>query len=527
MRGPPALSLRASPALRSQPEIAQGQPATIPAPVGGWNTINNLASMPPIDAVVLDNFYPSTDAVVLRGGSVSWATGVTGAINTLVTYTAGAVRKFYACSSSGIYDITAGGAVGAVAKAATDGKWQYVNLANAAGTFLIMVNGVDSLVNFDGTTWTSVTAISANPITGVTTTSLANIALHKRRVWFVENASMNAWYLPTDAITGAAVKFPMGALFKKGGYLMAQIGWTIDSGTGPDDYFATVTSEGECAVYKGNDVSSATDWFLVGVYDVGIPIGRRCLARYGGDVLMITEQGLFPLSKLLNSIAVDRTASINQKINQAYVDAATTYKSVFGWNATVYPSESALILNIPTAANTTSQQFVMNMITKAWCRFTGWNSNVIAMNGSSLYYALAGNVYLAWAGVSDNGVSIVGAVQQAYTNFKSPAEKSVPLVRPTITMSSSATIAMALDSDFAVYSGETQISYNSGSSVVWDTAVWDTSLWDSGAIPYSSNWYTVPSKPGFFHSFRMQITTSRAIMSWISTDFVVQRGGIL
>ncbi len=40
----------------------------LPAPVGGWNTADGLSTMPPLDAVVMDNFTPEENGVVLRGG---------------------------------------------------------------------------------------------------------------------------------------------------------------------------------------------------------------------------------------------------------------------------------------------------------------------------------------------------------------------------------------------------------------------------------------------------------------------------
>jgi hypothetical protein len=43
---------------------------------------------------------------------------------------------------------------------------------------------------------------------------------------------MDLWYLPIDSIAGAAHKFPVGALFKKGGHLVAIGAWTLDSGNG-------------------------------------------------------------------------------------------------------------------------------------------------------------------------------------------------------------------------------------------------------------------------------------------------------
>ena len=43
------------------------------APGGGWNTVAALASMPPEDAVILDNWFPGTTGVTkpMPGGIVT------------------------------------------------------------------------------------------------------------------------------------------------------------------------------------------------------------------------------------------------------------------------------------------------------------------------------------------------------------------------------------------------------------------------------------------------------------------------
>jgi hypothetical protein len=107
-------------------------------------------------------------------------------------------------------------------------------------------------------------------------------------------------YLATDAIAGAATEFQFGSLFTRGGHLLAIASWTRDGGSGSDDYLVAISSRGQLAVYAGTDPASADTWALVGVFDVPQPIGRRCWRRYGGDVLLLTVEGLFPLSSLLS-----------------------------------------------------------------------------------------------------------------------------------------------------------------------------------------------------------------------------------
>jgi hypothetical protein len=42
--------------------------ASLPAPIGGWNARDSLAEMQPLDAVQMNNFFPTPTDVTLRKG---------------------------------------------------------------------------------------------------------------------------------------------------------------------------------------------------------------------------------------------------------------------------------------------------------------------------------------------------------------------------------------------------------------------------------------------------------------------------
>lgn len=522
MRGPKyRQSLRKS--LPKQPaNEANALPTQVAAPVGGWNARDSLAAMKPTDAIVLDNIFPGTGGVSLRPGKSEHTTGMAGDGESLMPYNSAGGSKLYCGTSVGIYDVTAFGPVGAAESSSTSGYWQHVNVANAGGTFLVIANGVDLMKQYDGAAWTN------SAITGLTTSDICNLVLHKRRIWMVENASMSAWYLDTDAIAGAATEFPMGQLFTHGGYIVAQYTWTIDGGQGLDDYLITVTSEGEIAIYQGTDPNSATDWALVGVYYTGQPIGRRCFAKYGGDVLYLSQQGLFPLSKLLLSATLDRAAAISDKISGAFLQSTTEYGLVRGWQITVFPNSNAVLVNLPLAMNNTSYQYVMNNITKAWCRFTGWNSAVMHVFGNNLYAVLGGTVYQLWVGLNDAGVSITGTCAQAYSTMGAGYQKQITLSKPVISITGGANLKMAFDADYRAFGGETQISYvSTGFSADWDAAVWDESVWSATLDNAVVNWATIPNEPGYVHSFRLQMVTDSSTFNWTANLHAFRRAGIL
>ena len=211
---------------------------SLPAPVGGWNARDSLADMAEDDAVTLTNLFPSTTSVNVRNGYTKHSTGYSAAVETLMQYAGGATSELFAIAGGEIFDATAGGAIGAAeVTGLTNSRWQYVNLATAAGTFIELCNGADGVYTYNGTSWVD----QSGNITGVTASNLIGINLHKNRVWFIESNTLRAWYLPTQSISGAAAALDLRAFCSRGGYLMAMGTWTIDAGYGVDDLAVFIT----------------------------------------------------------------------------------------------------------------------------------------------------------------------------------------------------------------------------------------------------------------------------------------------
>lgn len=500
---------------------ADGYVYSLPPPIGGWNTARAPVMMPETDALVLDNIYPDINDIRLRGGISEWATGLSGGwVRSFLKYVGGASSKIFASTDTGIYNVTLTGAVGAAASSCTNGDWEYSNLANSGGNYLIAVNGTDAAKLYNGTTW------SATTISGVTDSNLNHVVLFKRRLWFIEKNTMNAWYLAADAIGGAATVFRFGPVFPKGGYLVAQFVWSVDGGNGLDDYLITVSSEGEIAVYGGTDPASASTFALVGTYDVGVPLGKKCFVKYGGDVLYLSTRGIFPLSRML--ISANRSDAISQKIDDAFKSSSTLYKANIGWHGVIYPEVNALVVNVPVIEETTYHQYVMNDVTKAWCRFTGWDLHSFTVFNDVLYAGGDGTVYLAWVGSTDDGEPITGISAQAYSNYARGLQKQPQLIRPVLSIQGTATVLARIDADFKNMIDNSVLALNfNGNTALWDEAVWDSSVWSGEDGDIESKWTAVPGEPGYLHSLRIQITTSSGELSWKGTNILSRMCGVL
>ncbi len=224
--------------------------------------------------------------------------------------------------------------------------------SNYNGTYVITVTGASAF------TYTMATAPAANAtvvgtytvlgITGVNSNVFVNVNMCQNRLFFVQKDSMTFWYLPVESIGGAALDFPLGAIARSGGFLQAMGTWTLDAGYGVDDLSAFVTSMGEVIVYKGTNPSSSDAWSEVGVWQLGQTFSRRCFFKFGGDLLLLTQDGLVPMAGALQSSRLDPRIYLTDKIFFAVSQAATVYYAEFGWQINYFASENMLILNIPT-----------------------------------------------------------------------------------------------------------------------------------------------------------------------------------
>lgn len=400
------------------------------------------------------------------------------------------------------------------------------------GTYRVTVTGASTL------TYTMATAPSGDAstvgtytvkyyITGENSNKFATVNLFKERLYFVIENSLDFCYLPVDSINGAVTKFPLGGIFKNGGYLQAMGTWTIDAGYGVDDLAAFVTSNGEVAVYKGSDPSDPNDWALVGIWNIGQTFNRRCMFKFGGDLLVLTEGGLVPLSAGLQSTRLDPRVNITDKIFYAISQATTAYSSFYGWQINYFAKQNMLILNVPVING--SEQYVMHNITKSWARFTNISANCWELSGDDMYFGGDGYVGKFYDTNADAGTNIRGFVQQAYSYFESRGQqKRFTLVRPILqTDNGIPTVLCGISTDFDTVDLTSQISFNPN---ILDIGIWDTSDWDDanwgGQLVTSKAWQGVTGL-GYAGSISLNVVSQSIEFHWASTDFVMERGGVI
>jgi len=534
---------------------AQRRTATttsLAACIGGWNNRDSLAEMPPLDAVQMENFFPTPTDVELRKGWKKTSTGISGQVNTLINYPTSTGYELFAFAGADIYDVTSPTA-NVVFSGLSDSKWQFVNMSTSGGDFIIACNGVDPVLIYDGSIWATMATTSTaqtitsivhgtvgsktatlttssphgletgnrvtisgatpsvyngtyailvltptqflyelvsdplvdasvvgsytvNGITGVNSNTFVNVNLFKNRLYFCQNNSLSFWYLDVTAISGVAKDFALGAFFRNGGYLQAMGTWTLDAGYGVDDLAVFVSSMGEIIVYQGTDPNDPKEWAMKGLWQLGQTFSRRCFFKWGGDLLLLSQDGLVPLTAQLQSSRLDPRINLTDKIYYAVSQACSLYYANFGWQINYLAESNMLILNIPT--NNGIEQYVMNTINKSWAKFTNISANCFVVAGDeNMYFGGNGYVGQFFTGFSDNGANIIGTCQQAYSYFNTPGQlKRFTLVRPVFqTDNGLPTVLCGISTDFDTQPLVNQVAFNPAISRIglWDKAIWD------------------------------------------------------
>ena len=577
---------------------------SVPSPVGGWNARDSLAEMAPGEAVALDNFFCTPYDVTVRAGYSNQATGITGSVNTLVSYSppSGSL-KLFAFAGSNVYDATTTGVVGAPKLSGIiSDKQQHVNYGTAGGNFLVACSGSEQPYVYNGSAWgpilgaafnTAITSVTssgttatvtmtaahnlltgmsatlsgftpsgyngiyvitvtglttftytlasaqvaptltgtATPtagfvITGVNPALFNNVTIFKSRLWFTEKNSLRVWYLPTLSIGGAAQSLDFSSLFNQGGYLVEMCDWSLDAGIGLDDYAAFMTSQGQVAIYKGTDPASVNTWSLVGIYEMGSPIGRRSMMKYAGDVLVISQDGLVPLSKGLMSSRVTNANALSDKIQHVISDYVSQYYLNFGWESVLFPKENMLLVNVPFSS-TQSYQLVMNTISGAWSRFIGYNAHCFTLHGDNLYYGSEGAVCRAWDTQADNGANIAFEAIQSFSHFGDAGQlKQVKMLRPIISTDGSPSILFGVNVDFDTTAPTGIPTFTPSSRATWDSTTWDGGFTWGGDLQIKRDWQTAFGL-GYSIAAHMKGTAQGVKMRWASTDYVVTSGGVI
>lgn len=533
---------------------------SIPAPVGGINARDSIAAMPPTDAIGLLNWIPQQYGVRSRKGYQEWAIGMGGVpVRDILTWFGPTTTipttanfqvapttmpgKVFAATDAAIYDITSQTTTPSTAVTLSNtlnaGSISAVNFANSAGGWTLACSETDGYYTYDGTTWLHVSlGAGGTQVLGIDPTTFAAVNIWKRRAFFVVKNSAAIWYLPVDSLYGTAQKLDLGPEMPHGGAIAWIANWTIDAGEGIDDLLVIASENGDIIIYKGTDPASITTFSLVGVWYAGeIPKGRKCFTKFGGDLLIVSNLGLIPLSYITRggaNVLGTGTGNYTDKIQQLFgIDISSTF-NFFGWQAMQLPRENLLILTVPNTAAGVYTQYVMNTINNQWCQFSSMPMNCVRNVANwAMFGTIDGRVCLAFNGFTDNallngtpGVAITGLIQPAFSYFPKDGgvsgNKHFLMVKPTFMSTVKPGVVLAMNVNFMIAPPIGTPIPGASTGAVWDGATWDVSVWGGLSSVYS-DWLSVE---GLGYTGQVSMATAvNADTTLVSIDYMMEPGG--
>ncbi len=487
-------------------------------------------------AEVLDNFFPTPQGIRLRGGQARHAT-VGAPILHYGVYNSGANDRIFAATGTDIYDVTTPADPDVIPTPSvtgqTSGDYSSVQFTAAGGIFLIMVNGADEMQQFDGTSWSAINDASAPVnITGVETENLSAVWKFKSRLFFIEQGTLSAWYLPVNFVGGAALELPLGGIFQFGGTLSFGITWSLDSGAGLDDVCVFVTSEGEMAVFQGTDPSNANTWQLVGVYLIGRPLGKNAWFRAGGDVGIATDEGVVPIS---SAVKQDRAAvlanAISYPIEDLWRRTVSERRGSGVFNLELWHSETMLVVGVPGGAGDDPLCLIANARTGAWARYTGWDAQALAVFNDQLFIGgLNGRVYRANVTGADDQNVYSGVVIPRFDTFEAAEEKQAVSARVNALQQTPVSYQVFCNFDWQIDIPPPLPADPDEVTAVWGVARWGQFVWGGGGSTAErvSQWRSVRSV-GYSLSPGVQISSGRLTrpdVELISLDLLYMVGRV-
>jgi hypothetical protein len=528
---------------RAQMQLTQ--PLFLPSPMGGINATANMAAAPPEDALILRNMIPNDYGVEVRRGyrehclPVPLGDGIKTIIPFEDTSSDTPLRRLFACTSDGIYDITTA-AIAPVKVfnfAIKDDRagwcsWtHYINIAQAS--FLLVCDLSNGYILYTASTNTWAVGTITGPAPEA---NFDFVTIWKNRIFFVEGGSGRAWYLPVGELTGTAKEFNFGNKFRYGGYLKSLWNWTLDGGEGVDDYLVALSSAGDMLVYKGTDPDVAGDFVMHGSWFVGRPTqGRRNGDDMGGELLILTQYGLIQCSKLIAGLpATDEQASVSAKINPRINRVLQRGNNVYGWQIKFDPASQLIFVLTPKETGLPWMQFVYSTTTRAWSQFTGLPMKCAEVQNNKLYFGDEQNRIFTYDGNTDN-VLLADAGDSAnaiewdwlstYQNYGKPAvTKRVQFLRPQFIGNAVPSYSIAARYNFDLSEIAGSPSYVVPNGAIWNNGLWDNAIWGGG--------YLVDTPPrGAFGIGRSVAVIMRgrsaAATIFIGVDILFDSGGML
>lgn len=468
--------------------MATSKLLTISPPTGGLNTRDDYANMPSNQAIVLDNLIPEQTFLRSRGGyTVEKVTGSFGTRH--LERRALSNGTYIFAAGANLYNVT----TDTMLETGTNGE-PIQSLEIHSGRLIFARNGNHVPAQTDGATVTPLTLSLFQPDGTTPSThtpeSLFYGANHKGRMWYVVEDSQMLFFCDTaGGFHGNIREYDVSSLLKRGGSVAAIFSHSLETGSGLDDLFCVLSTEGELLIYSGDDPVLATNWQLVQHLHLPPPRTTNKNSAYKnvqqvpGDTLIFTTQGLLHLEAARGGALPTDNAHLGGVIQSA-LSFGDRKRDKHGID--YLPEKGWIIVNLHNQNSDQygTWQYVYNLRSGGWCRFTGIAANDWVEDNGEVYMIRGANgeyCHFDFGGTDnpDGGEPLPILIEciTGFSDFGTQNAKKATGVGATFDKyASNISLRVLYDYDTTP---ELHVSNTwFAAPAIWDVTAWDVTAWD-------------------------------------------------
>ena len=469
-------------------------------------------------------------------------------------YVDGITEKMFAATADRLFDVSTG-VPSLIKDGQGSGNYFAVQMNNNAGVnYMIVGNDAGNLMlrTHDGAEFfllggaigaagdgvPNITYDPAKLPSGVSQgTGLTYAWKYRNRLYFIQRNSMNAWYLPLDAVGGVLLPIYLAGAANKGGKLLFGASWSIDTGDGIDDKCVFATDLGELLIFTGSNPGDAANWRQEGRYQIGAPLGMNSHMLLGGDLLIATVEGITPVSQAIQKDSGSLGLALLTKNIKPLWREEVADKRSWPWTMKRWDEYGGIFVATPGGTTPDTRHcLAANNETGAWCIFT-WDATCwLRMRTDMFFGTQKGLIMQADRTGCDDGLPYTATLVGGWETFQSGAAQ-------TTWHQARAVFISRFNQPFVPQLSATtdhQIiippppppGVDPGVLDAWDEGLWDEALWDAatmGKPPVRNTMWVSIGMSGFAHAPIVQVQVAqqaRPDVELIAIGTTQERGGV-
>jgi hypothetical protein len=190
-----------------------------------------------------------------------------------------------------------------------------------------------------------------------------------------------------------------------------------------DDRIVFGTSEGELIIFEGTDPSNISSWKQDGRFQAAAPLGMNAHLQLGGDLLLMTTDGIVPISACISKSFEDlELAAITHQIRKTWRDEVAAKRS-WAWTLINWETYGGLFVTTPGGAPGARYCYINNTSTTAWARYVGWDATCFVRMFDNMYFGTQGGIIMQADQTGyDDGQPYTAIMVGGWEVFQSPGQ---------------------------------------------------------------------------------------------------------